>query len=335
MAGSAAVIGAGLAGLACARRLNAAGFRVLVFDKGRGPGGRMSTRRVETPLGEARFDHGAQFFTARDPGFRAEVERLTQTGAVALWEGRLVSLDAAGAPSPLPAEARFVGAPGMNAVVRALADGLDVAWGVRVQALARGHDGWRLTADDGSDLGTAEIVVCAVPAEQAAALLADAAPALAREAAAARTAPCWAGLYALETPLGLNFDGAKLAAGPLAWAARDRAKPGRAGPQTWVLHASPGWSAQHLEDDPGRIAGDLWAAFGRAAGVALPAPAYQAAHRWRYAQVVKAVAAASAYDADRKIAACGDWRIGARVEAAWLSGDQTARAIIASRPTTP
>ncbi len=335
MAASAAVIGAGLAGLACARRLNAAGFRVRVFDKGRGPGGRMSTRRVETPLGEARFDHGAQFFTARDPGFRAEVDRLTLAGAVAQWEGRLVSLDAAGAPRPLPAEPRHVGAPGMNALVRALADGLDVAWGVRVQGLAHGPDGWRLTAEDGADLGAAEIVVCALPAEQAAELLADAAPTLAQEAAAARTAPCWAGLYALETPLSLAFDGARFSAGPLAWAARDRSKPRRTGPETWVLHASPGWSAQHLEEDPSRIAGDLWAALGRAAGLALPAPAWQAAHRWRYAQVVKPVAAASLYDPDLKITACGDWRIGARVESAWLSGDQTARAIISGTPTAP
>ena len=58
-----AIIGAGMAGIACADALQAAGHAVAVFDKGRGPGGRMSTRRMETPLGTVAFDHGAQYFT--------------------------------------------------------------------------------------------------------------------------------------------------------------------------------------------------------------------------------------------------------------------------------
>ena len=60
-----AVIGAGLAGIACARRLRAAGLDVGVFDQGRRPGGRLATRDGE----QAAFDHGAQYFTVRDAGF--------------------------------------------------------------------------------------------------------------------------------------------------------------------------------------------------------------------------------------------------------------------------
>lgn len=71
---SALVVGAGLAGLVAAQRLAAAGIRVTVFDKGRGPGGRMATRRE----GDACWDHGAQFFTARDPRFAEMVARWTR-----------------------------------------------------------------------------------------------------------------------------------------------------------------------------------------------------------------------------------------------------------------
>jgi len=38
------VVGAGIAGLACARALTAAGYPVRVLDRGRRPGGRMSSR---------------------------------------------------------------------------------------------------------------------------------------------------------------------------------------------------------------------------------------------------------------------------------------------------
>ncbi len=333
MGATAAVIGAGMAGLACARRLQAAGLAVRVFDKGRGPGGRMATRRVETPLGEARFDHGAQFFTARDPHFRAVVDGLIAAGAVRDWSGRLVSIDADGAAQPLPPDARFVGAPGMNAVVRALAEGLAVAWGVRVDSVAREGGAWRLAGEGGLILGRFDLLVCAIPAEQAAPLLAKAAPRLAEEAAGARTSPCWAGLYALDAPLAASFDGAKLSSGPIAWAARDRSKPGRTGPETWVLHASPGWSAQHLEDDADGVAGDLWAAFERMLDLALPTPVFRSAHRWRYAQAVKPAARAVAFDPALQVGACGDWRIGPRVECAWQAGDQLAAAIITGSPT--
>lgn len=46
-----AVIGAGLAGLSCAQALLQAGHAVHVFDKSRGPSGRMSTRRAEDAAG--------------------------------------------------------------------------------------------------------------------------------------------------------------------------------------------------------------------------------------------------------------------------------------------
>lgn len=62
------------AGMACASALVASGHAVTLFDKGRAPGGRMSSRRAATPAGEAAFDHGAQYFTVRDPGFAACVE---------------------------------------------------------------------------------------------------------------------------------------------------------------------------------------------------------------------------------------------------------------------
>ena len=78
-----AVIGAGLSGLACARLLSEAGTRVRVFDKARGPGGRMATRRQ----GDLRFDHGAQYFTVRDPSFRRALEQWQADGLAGALAG--------------------------------------------------------------------------------------------------------------------------------------------------------------------------------------------------------------------------------------------------------
>ena len=104
-----AIIGAGLAGLSCAHALLQAGHTVHVFDKARGPSGRMSTRRADDVDGPWQCDHGAQYFTARDPAFRAEVARWQQAGVAALWNARLASFDGRAWTTPATPLERFVG----------------------------------------------------------------------------------------------------------------------------------------------------------------------------------------------------------------------------------
>src|SRR3990167_5715659 len=105
-----AIIGAGIAGLACARRLQLAGVSVTLIDKSRGPGGRMSTRRGE----QWQCDHGAQYFTARQPLFRAEVQRWLKAGVAARWQPRLSVFGGSQVHELDPSLERFVGVPRMT-----------------------------------------------------------------------------------------------------------------------------------------------------------------------------------------------------------------------------
>jgi predicted NAD/FAD-dependent oxidoreductase len=324
-----ALIGGGVAGLACAGALAAAGRATIVFDKGRGPGGRLSTRRVATPSGEAAFDHGAQYFTARAPAFVAAVADWTARGAVREWQGRLVAIDMDGDLAPLDPEPRHVGVPGMNALVKALAAGLDVRWGVRVGGFKREGAGWRLRDEAGGDLGLAETICVATPGEQVPPLLADHAPALAAAAAGSHSAPCWAGLFAFETLADPGFDAARIRGdGPLAWVALEQGKPGRAGPPRLVVHATPEWSAAHLEADPEWVAGRLFAA--TRAIIDAPPPVFAQAHRWRHAQVKSAATGVAPFDPALGLGVCGDWLKGPRVELAWASGRELAAAILSA-----
>ena len=179
-----AVIGAGIAGLSCARALAESGVHVTVFDKSRGPGGRMSTRRGE---GWA-CDHGAQYFTARDPLFQAELARWQAAGVAARWQPRLTVFDAdgrraqggaggdaaggAGGDARVDEPARHVGTPRMTAPARLLADGLDLRLQTTVTALQRYDHGWELaTAERGLLPEAFDGVLLAVPAPQAVPLL--------------------------------------------------------------------------------------------------------------------------------------------------------------------
>jgi renalase len=299
-----AIIGAGLAGLACAEALRAHGRIVNLFDKGRGPGGRMSTRRVATALGEAQFDHGAQYFTARDPAFAS---------LVALWETQGIA-----ARWPAAGPEAWVGTPAMNAPIKALAAQHNVAWGVRIDSLVRASSGWMLRGYDSAAFGPFEGIVIAIPAEQVPALIADHTPTFSAIASTTPAAPCWTVMLAFDQPLGIEDDTIR-ESGPIGWAARNSAKPGRSGPESWVVQGSPEWSTEHLEEEPETVIASLSAAFAEATSQALPTLVSATAHRWRYARS-GAAGETALWDASLKLGVCGDWLIAPRVECAWLSG---------------
>lgn len=171
-----AIVGGGLAGLAAARELRAAGRSVVVFDKGRAAGGRCATRR-NAPY---TFDHGAQFFTVREPLFAATLapfgDRLVQrwAGPFRTWQDGVLG------PDPRPGE-RYVAVPGMSALPRAFAEplGSAVQAGLRVEALRRDGDGWWLSVRRLADevrfaYGPFAALVLTLPPPQARALLASA-----------------------------------------------------------------------------------------------------------------------------------------------------------------
>ncbi|MGK5025204.1 NAD(P)/FAD-dependent oxidoreductase [Janthinobacterium sp. RB2R34] len=323
-----AVIGAGIAGAACASALQQARLHVSVFDKSRGAGGRMSTRRGE----DWQCDHGAQYFTARAPAFRAEVARWEEAGVAAQWQPALRSVDADGASVGSPGDSgteRFVGAPRMSSVAAWLASSLALYTGTTISALRREEAGWRLHVQDAAPLAQHfDAVVLAVPAPQAAPLLRDIAPEQAALACATAMEGCWSLMLEYATPLSLGFDAAFVNDGPLRWVARNSAKPGRAGRESWLLHASAQWSEAHIELDSDSVAALMLAAFARLGG---PAPQRWSAHRWRYASTPQSCTQVFCWDANQQLGLCGDWLNGGTVEAAWLSGHELARQIIAQR----
>ena len=316
------IVGAGIAGLSCAEMLQAAGHTVTLFDKGRGAGGRMATRRVAwpsgdgnrdaaSPSGDIAFDHGAQYFTARDPRFAAAVTQWQASGVAAPWPGA--------------GDGAWVGTPGMNAVVKALAQPLDVRWNSRVDALRRAGRSWFLdpVADDPFDA-----VIVATPAEQAAPLLVAHEPAMAAMATGCPSAPCWTAMASFAERLAIAEDIVR-DAGIIGWAARNNAKPGRHGAEAWVIQATADWSRDHLEDDETVVVDALLSALGAEATQAMPAPVVRIGHRWRYARA-RSAHHGSLWNDETRIGAVGDWLLAPRIESAWLSGRMLADRIIAA-----
>ena len=312
-----AIIGAGIAGLACARRLHAAGLAPVLFDKGRGPGGRLATRRTADGL---QFDHGAQYVTARGGGFAALLAEAEAAGALGRWDAE------AGAQ-------RHVGTPGMSALARHLARGLDVRCGAQVTGVHREDDEWVVLV--GEQAQRCDRIVVTVPAPQLAGLLGATHPLLA-ELAGVRMDPCLTLMAALAPDAPRPFVSRADAADALAWIALDASKPGRPAAAAWVAQASPAWSSAHLELEPEALVSLMLPLLCERLGAPPSCVTHASAHRWRHARVATPLGRPFLRDATRTLHAGGDWCLDARVEAAWTSGDAIARDILASGlPHTP
>jgi renalase len=337
-----AVIGAGIAGIACARTLVQAGHSVTVFEKSPNLGGRMATR--STLFGS--FDHGAQYFTVRDPRFSEALA--TVPGLCKRWSANAVRvLDAHGrvTEAPLPArEAHWVPVPGMSALVTQWAQPLLAATQVelktrvtQIEVDALEPKSWQLRTEAGDArhvYGGFDGVMLALPAPQSVELLETSglSPKGSSKLAGVDVAPCWTLMLAFPNAmqpglgsLGPQWNAARSTHHRIAWLARESSKPGREPMERWTVQASAAWSREHLQDDPARVEAKMLKAFAEVTGIHAT-PAHTAVHRWRYAQTRKPLGQTHLWDTRSGIGACGDWCIGHRVEDAFVSGLELALA---------
>lgn len=354
-----AVVGAGMAGITAARTLIQAGHRVTVFEKSKGVGGRMSTRRSEF----GSFDHGAQYFTVRDARFRSmmqwalgnapEIARPWAANAVRVLDAQGRTLEAA-----LPSrEPHWVGQPGMNALVGHMAAPLaakkQILQGKQVRLIERNGQGqYSLLCHNPDDakakpesIGSFDAVLLAIPSVQAQSLLQDSSLSknehltqeergvfadFALKIKPVTVSPCWTLMLAFPNALpsrpndplrllGPQWSAARSTHHRIAWLARESSKPGRGGIERWTVQASAAWSTEHLEDDAERAKAKLLKAFAEITNIRAE-PAYAQVHRWRYAKTDKALGKSYLWSAPAGIGVCGDWCLGHRVEDAFVSG---------------
>lgn len=338
-----AIIGAGVAGLAAGRELARAGLGVTVFEKSRGLGGRVTTRRVEG----FSIDHGAQLMKAPSAELRALVAEVPGAEQIALpvW-----TFDAAGALRPGDRdqndEPSWTWPGGISALGRFLGQGLDVRREQTVLSLAGGPGAFTVRCE-GGDAGPFDRVLLTPPAPQAAAILErseidDEVRARLLQAlrpAAYKPLLSVALAYARrpERPwyAAVNTDRAH----PISWLACEHAKPGRApdGAGLMLAQMAPGWTEAQWEalpkgtyrgDDIPAPAREVHALVGALLGEELGAPLWADAHRWRYA-LADAPSEAAAAEGVGGVLVAGDMVAGkGRVHLAIESGWEAARRLV-------
>ena len=327
--GNFAVVGAGLAGLACARTLHGAGAKVTVFEREAHPGGRAAT--LIDSAGP--YDHGAQYFTVSDDRFAAVVDAWRADGVAQPWHGRIVAFDMGSSSDKSDRVERLVAVPGMRRLGVHMAQGLEVCYGQLINRVRHSPAGWYLHVGTppGDAMGPFDAVLVAVPSVSAAALLAGH-TALAERARMVTWNPCWAVTVALGQSSGADFDGAFFNDDPiLGWAALDSGKPRRGQvdgvAERWVLHARPVWSQRYADMDGDEVARWMVRSF-LARLRANQSPLQVHAVKWPHATPVNPLSQGFLWDQQAKLGMAGDWCRGPRIEGAYLSGLSLAEAVL-------
>lgn len=277
------VVGAGISGLLAARELTAAGWRVVVLDKGRGVGGRMATRRV----GDGTFDHGAQFFTVRSERFERLVSTWLEERVVEEWSRGFA--DAEGRPNE-DGHPRYRGSHGMTSIPKHLAGDLEVRTGERATQVDLREGVWQVATETGSLFeGTALLLTSPVPQSLAlfreeVVLSAD----VRRELEDISYSPCLALMALLDGPTGVpEPGGVQIKGEPLDWIG-DNQRKGISETPAVTIHAGPGWSDEHFDADEAWITTSLLSFAGDRLQTDLSSRTIETSlARWRYSWVTQ------------------------------------------------
>ncbi|MEH0973247.1 FAD-dependent oxidoreductase [Micromonospora sp. CPCC 205546] len=306
------VVGAGIAGVACATELARAGIPVQIRERARVPGGRMASRRFDGRPA----DTGAAYFTVDDPDFAGVAHEWRSAGLAREWTDTFVAYGVDGRRE-VPGPMRWAAPRGLRSLVEHLARELPVT----VNRLVLGVEPGPVV-----DGAPCEAVVLAMPGPQAALLLDPALTAATRATQAQRWSPSLAGVLRFPTRRWPAFRGAFVNDHPLLNLLCDDGDRRGDDAPVLVAHTTPEFAAGHLAQ-PTAAGPAIEEAVRDLLG--LPEPAEHVhVHRWTYAKPTAGPGGTYHLDADG-VGLAGDAFGKPRVQSAWLSGRDLGRALVA------
>lgn len=263
------IIGAGLSGLTAAHELVKNNWEVTILDKGRGVGGRMATRRA----GEARFDHGAQYFSTKTSDFQAFAQTFIQKNIAKEWH-----LEEGDKAFSHP---RIIGINGMSSIPKFLSEGLNIKTNEKVISISETENGCKVFTEAGNSY-EANTIICTIPAPQVIELLQKSEISLNEISILANIhyQPCIAVMASLNAPTNIPSPGGiSLENSNISWIA-DNFQKGISPVFSVTIHANPTFSLAHFDDDLNEVGKQLLSEVTHL----IPADSVESlqVHRWRY-----------------------------------------------------
>lgn len=320
-----AIIGTGIAAATLVYRLGKScpGSNLQVFEKSRGVGGRMSTRRGD----HGTYDHGAPFFTARSKSFQQLLKTFQSSGQVDVWQPKVMTLSKHAKPYNRDwFEPHYVATPSMNSLCKALLGEQNVQFNQTINRLSGAPGQWMIHAAEGEAFGPFDWVISTAPAEQTQVIFSTK-----TETPAVPYQPSFAMMVSCAEDYVPAFDAARVKDSCIDWLFFGHNKPGRSQSPSLVVQTTGDFSSTHYDDDRDLVKDELMLELAELIdiehGIERDAGGIQL-HRWKYAKVI-APYGEDFWQSDLKgLAACGDWCLGNEVEDAYSSADALATELV-------
>ncbi len=322
-----AVIGAGISGLTLANKLKNH-FEVVVFEKSRGFGGRVATRRSDDYI----FDHGAQFFKAKTEEFKEYIRPMIDQNVIEIWKARFVEIDNSKIINNRTWNddpSNYVGTPSMNAIGKFMADGLDIRLSEKVANVSKSSK-WSLYNEANEDLGQFDWLISAIPPKQIMDIIPDVInlyPGIGKHEMLA----CFSLMLGYKEKIDVGFDAALIKGSDISWLSVNSSKPLRSNNYTFLVHSTNKWASLNIDKDRDWVKNYLCNELSSIIPINTEIASYVGLQGWRYANIKKQSGNTEFFfNKDDKFGLCGDWFIQGRIEAAFLSGSHLADQILSS-----
>ena len=321
---SIAVVGAGLSGVSLASLIKNR-FEVKIFEKSRGVGGRMSTRKEHPYV----FDHGAQYFKIKNEDFMNFVSELFYKKIIRPWNFRCAYFEKNTLKKIRFFEEKdnfFVGTPNMDSIVKHLSKNCNVLLNTKIVKIMRKKKKWYLFDENNNTYGSYDWVILSLPAQQSFKLLDRHSP-ICSFVKPIKMKGCFSLMIGMNKSLDLNFDSAIVQKKDISWLAINNSKPLRKNKFSLLVNSCFDYASNNINTPKNLVLNHMLNETSMLIKKKFDINMIKL-HHWMYVEAENPPRENFFIDHDKKIAVCGDWFINSRVEGAFLSANELSKKII-------
>ena len=320
-----AIIGAGISGLALANKIKDFS-NVTIFEKSRGLGGRVASRRVN----QFNFDHGAQFFKAKEEEFKDYIRPMIEKGIIDTWRARFIEIEdgtiinrRVWGEDP----ANYIGIPSMSSIGKFMAEGLNVKLSEKI-GKAEKNNSWELFSEEDASKGKFDWVISTIPPLQCIELF-PSIKSIYRNIESHKMMACYSLMLGFDKDINIDFDAALIKGTDISWISCNSSKQGRGDNYTILAHSTNKWATENIDQERGWVKNYLCEELSKIIERDMSKASYIGLQGWRYANIEKQNGQDFFIDKKQNIAFCGDWFIQGRIESAYISGARLGEELLA------
>lgn len=309
------IIGAGISGLVLGYYLKDE-FDVVIFDKSRGVGGRMATRRS----GDFIFDHGTPFFTAKTNTFNDFLHQFINKKVVQEWNpkfARIIDYNIKNIYNWADSRKHYVASPYMTSFAKELGEEMHITLSTEITQIICNKNKVDLISSSGAK-ESFDYVITAIPPHQAFDILPNNCE-YKNELQYIEMLPCFSMMLGIKKPLNINFDAALVKGADISFISIMNSKPKRQSSHAISVLSTNIWAKNNFTLDKLEVINHMKSELEKTLNCKIIDIVHEDLHRWKYANIYKQLGNRSFFDPYNNIGSIGDWCIEGKVEGAFLS----------------